>query len=45
MNSRLEALAGAELDRRLLEDRVDVTLPGAPAPTDGPPASDHGDAP
>ena len=31
IESRLEALAGAELDRRLLEDRVDVTLPGTPA--------------
>ena len=31
IESRLEALAGAELDRRLLDDRVDVTLPGAPA--------------
>ena len=31
IESRLEALAGAELERRLLEDRVDVTLPGTPA--------------
>jgi phenylalanyl-tRNA synthetase alpha chain len=31
IESRLEALAGTELDRRLLEDRVDVTLPGTPA--------------
>src|SRR5579862_3054341 len=31
IDSRLAALAGAELDARLARDRVDVTLPGAPA--------------
>ena len=30
IDSRLAALAGAELDERLREDRVDVTLPGSP---------------
>ena len=35
IESRLEALAGAELDLRLLADRVDVTLPGAPAAPTG----------
>jgi phenylalanyl-tRNA synthetase alpha chain len=29
--SRLEALEGAELEQRLAADRIDVTLPGAPA--------------
>jgi len=32
---RQQELAGAELDRRLTEDRVDVTLPGDPAPAIG----------
>jgi phenylalanyl-tRNA synthetase alpha chain len=30
LESRTAELAGAELDRRLVEDRVDVTLPGDP---------------
>jgi phenylalanyl-tRNA synthetase alpha chain len=30
LESRTAQLAGAELDRRLVEDRVDVTLPGDP---------------
>jgi phenylalanyl-tRNA synthetase alpha chain len=30
LGSRTAELAGAELDRRLVEDRVDVTLPGDP---------------
>jgi phenylalanyl-tRNA synthetase alpha chain len=32
---RTTALEGAELDRRLAEDRVDVTLPGDPPPAAG----------
>jgi phenylalanyl-tRNA synthetase alpha chain len=32
---RAELLGGAELDARLLEDRVDVTLPGSPHPPVG----------
>src|SRR5579859_870186 len=31
IDARLGELAGAELDERLRRDRVDVTLPGAPA--------------
>jgi phenylalanyl-tRNA synthetase alpha chain len=30
IQARLDQLAGGELERRLLDDRVDVTLPGAP---------------
>jgi phenylalanyl-tRNA synthetase alpha chain len=35
IEQRGAALAGAELDVRLAEDRIDVTLPGAPAPPAG----------
>lgn len=35
IEQRSAALAGAELERKLAEDRVDVTLPGAPIPPAG----------
>jgi len=35
IEQRGAALAGAELDRHLAEDRIDVTLPGAPRPALG----------
>jgi phenylalanyl-tRNA synthetase alpha chain len=35
IEARGAELAGAELERRLAEDRVDVTLPGAPRPPAG----------
>jgi phenylalanyl-tRNA synthetase alpha chain len=35
IEARSAELAGAELDRRLVEDRIDVTLPGAPRPPAG----------
>ena len=41
--SRSAELEGAELDRRLAEDAIDVTLPGIAARADGPPAPGHAD--
>jgi phenylalanyl-tRNA synthetase alpha chain len=35
IEARGAELAGAELEQRLAEDRIDVTLPGAPLPPDG----------
>jgi len=35
IEARGTALAGAELEQRLAEDRIDVTLPGAPLPPAG----------
>jgi phenylalanyl-tRNA synthetase alpha chain len=35
IEQRSAALAGAELEQRLAEDRIDVTLPGAPLPPAG----------
>jgi phenylalanyl-tRNA synthetase alpha chain len=35
IEARGAALAGAELERKLAEDRIDVTLPGAPLPPAG----------
>jgi len=35
IEARSAALAGAELELRLAEDRIDVTLPGAPVPPAG----------
>ncbi len=33
--ARIEALSGSELESRLRDDRIDITLPGAPAPAVG----------
>ena len=43
IEQRERQLAAQELDQRLERDRVDVTLPGAPAPATGSLHPDHPD--